>query len=100
MAEQENFTSMQEDAIRRVREMQRRSRSYVEPPSDEPPETQRIPSENEPVGAAGKPPPKPLFNIGGLKIDEEKAMIALLIYILYKNNADMKLLLALAYLLI
>lgn len=78
--------------------MQRRSRSYVEPPSEKPPETP--PPEKKPVGAANKLPPKPLFNIGGLKIDEEKAMIALLIYILYKNNADMKLLLALAYLLI
>ena len=41
-----------------------------------------------------------LFNIAGIKIDEEKALIALMIYILYKNGADVKLLLGLGYLLI
>ena len=41
-----------------------------------------------------------LFNLGGIKIDEEKALIALMIYILYKNGADVKLLLGLGYLLI
>lgn len=41
-----------------------------------------------------------LFNIGGIKIDEEKALIGLLIYILYKQGSDIKLLLALGYLLL
>ncbi len=41
-----------------------------------------------------------VFNIGGIAIDEEKAMIAMLIYILYKQGADVKLLLALGYLLL
>ena len=35
-----------------------------------------------------------------VKIDEEKALIGLLIYILYKQGADIKLLLALGYLLL
>lgn len=41
-----------------------------------------------------------LFNIGGFRIDEEKALIGLLIYILYKQGADVKLLLGLGYLLL
>ena len=39
-------------------------------------------------------------NLGDIKIDEEKALIGLLIYILYKQGADIKLLLALGYLLL
>lgn len=35
-----------------------------------------------------------------LNIDEDKAIIGILIYILYKNGADIKLMLALGYLLI
>ena len=38
--------------------------------------------------------------LGEKKIDEEKALIGLLIYILYKQGADIKLLLALGYLLL
>ena len=41
-----------------------------------------------------------LFDLGGIAIDEEKAMIALLIYILYKQGSDIRLLLALGYLLL
>lgn len=82
------FTKMQEDALRRVMEMQQRSRNAVSgepPPSPTPPQ--------KPQNVLGS-----LF--GGIKIDEEKALIALLIYILYKNGADIKLLLGLAYLLL
>lgn len=39
-------------------------------------------------------------NLGDIKIDEEKALIGLLIYILYKQGADIKLLLGLGYLLL
>ena len=82
------FNKMQEDALRRVMEMQQRSRNAV---SGEPP----------PSPTPQKPPPNVLGSLfGGIKIDEEKALIALLIYILYKNGADIKLLLGLAYLLL
>ena len=81
---------MQEEAIRRVMEMQQRSREAVDG---------KPPHETEPKNAA---PPKNdiLGMLGGIKIDEEKALIALLIYILYKQGADIKLLIGLAYLLI
>lgn len=92
------FKTMQEEAIRRVREMQRRSKNYVSPQQESPPPPPEPPP---PKPQTAKPTgEKPLFNIGGIAIDEEKALIALMIYILYKNKADMKLLLGLGYLLL
>ena len=41
-----------------------------------------------------------LFDVAGIPIDEEKALIGMLIYILYKQGADVKLLLGLGYLLL
>lgn len=120
MAESD-FRSMQEEAVKRVMEMQRRSRSYTQEGgmngtggmsgmsnSSETANTagavglnglntQSV-ADNSGGGHAEKK--GALFNIAGIQIDEEKAMIALLIYILYKNKADMKLLLGLGYLLL
>ena len=92
-----DFNRMQEEALNRLREMQRRSRTAVyqpKPPQSEPkPQPQPKPQS----------PPRPdalksLF--GDIKIDSEKALILLMLFVLYKNNADLKLLLALGYLLI
>ncbi len=82
---------MQEEAIRRVREMHRRSQDYVggQPSRSPDPISQLLSG----FGKGGQ-------GIGSLGIDEEKALIALLIYILYKQGADVKLLLALGYLLL
>ena len=81
-----NFSKMQEDAMRRVLEMQQRSRDVVVPNEEKS-------EKNEPIGdIAGL--------LGGIKIDEEKALIAMLIFILYKQGADIKLLMGLAYLLL
>ena len=88
----EDMKTMQEEAIRRVREMQRRSQSYV---GNE--EQESEPAAQSPVT---EPPKLPFIDLAGIKLDEEKAMIGLLIYILYKNKADMKLILALGYLLL
>ena len=92
-----NFTTMQEEAIRRVREMQKRSRSIVgASPNSEPapPKAEETPQSSSLLsGLLGG-------NLGDIKIDEEKALIGLLIYILYKQGADIKLLLALGYLLL
>ncbi len=81
-----NFSKMQEDAMRRVMEMQRRSRDAVS--KESPPKT--INNNDTSVSDI----------LGQIKIDEEKALIALLIFILYKQGADIKLLLGLAYLLL
>lgn len=94
MAQENDFAGMQEEALRRVREMQRRAQQAAAPESPLP-----LPAkDSEAGGAEGRG--KKLFSLGGIEIDEEKALIALMIYVLYKNHADMKLLLGLAYLLI
>lgn len=124
MAESD-FRSMQEEAVKRVMEMQRRSRSYTQDGGMNGTNSMGnssgttntvgavglngVSGLNTPSGAdnsgggqnGGHAEKKgALFNLAGIQIDEEKAMIALLIYILYKNKADMKLLLGLGYLLL
>lgn len=104
-----NFTTMQEEAIRRVREMQRRSRSIVGASSNSepaPPNAEETPHTQNAHSPQKAPQSSSLLsgllggNLGDIKIDEEKALIGLLIYILYKQGADIKLLLALGYLLL
>ncbi|MBQ9376052.1 MAG: hypothetical protein IJU04_06950 [Ruminococcus sp.] len=110
-----DFNTMQEEAIKRVQEMQRRSRNLVNGSSSPPDNTK---NQAKPVPDNSKSPiddllgsllggktsdndsSSALFNIGSIKIDEEKALIALMIYILFKNGSDVKLLLGLGYLLI
>ena len=102
------FSAMQEEAVRRVREMQKRSRNIVEPEENEPAgEKSEKNNAYSNIQKNSHSPAPPLFgNLfaggkpGGMKIDEEKAMIGMLIYILYKQGADIKLLLALGYLLL
>lgn len=99
---------MQQDAMRRVRDMQRRSRSYVQnspPPRNNPPPAPPPPPE-EPIHIPDEerecPPPKKNLLEGilpDIDIDEEKALIILLLILLARNGAEMKLLLALGYLL-
>lgn len=86
------FRSMQEEAMHRVMEMRRRSRDMVEPPPE--------PSHENEAPEKTEPPRSKLFDLSGIKLDEDKVMIGLLIYILYKQGADTKLLLALGYLLL
>jgi hypothetical protein len=108
LADEHEFKTMQQEAIRRVQEMQRRSKNYVgSPDSEQIGKAQNDVRNTEPAVKQDNGDSqdyhdknKALFNIGGIKIDEEKALIALMIYILYKNKADMKLLLGLGYLLL
>lgn len=86
---EEQFGRMQEEALRRVMEMQQRSRDAVGTQSTAPPPSE-APKLTDTVSGL----------TGGIRIDEEKALIGLLIYILYKQGADIKLLLGLGYLLI
>ncbi len=95
----EEMMAMQKDAERRVREMQERSKSLVAndppPPPPPPPKPQPQPIHNETPVNKG-------FSEGlfpDIKIDEEKALIIFLLIILARNGADMKMLLALGYLL-
>lgn len=135
---------MRQEAIERVRSMQRRSREVVAPQSDNNNDT--IQSGHEPHNTEENVPPvnqrqsgnqnnntsntvsnqnnsmeNPIVNIlgnlfpngggqtkkgplsellDGFNISEENALIGMLIYILAKNGADVKLLLGLGYLLL
>ena len=94
----EEMMAMQKDAERRVREMQERSKSLVAndpPPPPPPPPPKPQPIHNETPVNKG-------FSEGlfpDIKIDEEKALIIFLLIILARNGADMKMLIALGYLL-
>lgn len=112
-----DFTTMQEEAVNRVKEMQRRSKNMVNGGEQrkakaENSTRQAGSTENQQqkhvnplqsllgVDAGSTTENNGLFNIAGIKIDEEKALIGILIYILYKQGADIKLMLALGYLLL
>lgn len=110
---------MQRDAMNRVSEMHRRSQQMVngnphrerERPAPSPPPPQ---PPKQPSPPPAKPRTDDIFGslLGGnsqisdlsklwdFKIDEEKALIGIIIYILAKNNADPKLLIGLGYLLL
>lgn len=92
-----DFNRMQEEALNRLREMQRRSRTAVNQPKPPQPEPKPQP-QPKPQSTPRPDALKSLF--GDIKIDSEKALILLMLFVLYKNNADLKLLLALGYLLI
>ncbi len=99
---------MQQEALDRMREMQRRSRTVVNPP---PPTPVPEPPPNPPptINQPSRPAFQPSLNVNnlfqnilgdGLKLDSEKALILMMLFVLYKNKADIKLLLALGYLLL
>ncbi len=88
----ENLNRMQREAIERAREMHARANSFISGQGSDSP-TAAPPQKN-------KSTPKELFDLGSIKIDEEKALIGMLIYIIYKNGGDYKLLLGLLYLLL
>ncbi|MCD7733401.1 MAG: hypothetical protein LUH56_08200 [Oscillospiraceae bacterium] len=99
------FSRMQQEALDRMREMQRRSRTVVNPPPEPSPVPPPTPPPISPVNQQNKPTldVNNLFkNIlgDGLKLDSEKALILMMLFVLYKNKADIKLLVALGYLLL
>ncbi len=96
----ESFEDMRRDAVRRVMEMQARAEGLTgggQAPIPEP-----EPSASSGVTHSSAPAPGGSLAdlLSGLNIDEEKALIALLIYILWKNGADKKLLFGLGYLIL
>lgn len=112
----QNFDAMRQDAIRRSREMQRRA---MPPPPPNPPQRPAPEPEFSPPPEPGLPPPPPpqpqgvnmpeLLSalhlpdeLNGLLSDwsGEKLALAGLLYLLYKEGADISLLLAIAYILL
>ena len=90
------FSRMRQEAMRRMQEMQRRAQGLFG--GNMQAENNSPPQEPPPVAGQGSAHGE-LFRLAGIPIDEEKALIGMLIYILYKQGADVKLLLALGYLL-
>lgn len=110
LAYSDNVDKMKQEAIRRVQEMQKRSRSVLGERSESA-ETTIDKNESEQHKQDGidallgsllgrRSSSGALFDVAGIPIDEEKALIGMLIYILYKQGADVKLLLGLGYLLL
>lgn len=106
----QSFSQMQLDALERMRDMQRRSKSLVfeAPPSEK--SERRTESSSQKTNHVHSSSPNNqhtnsshtadiLSNISS-SIDSERLLILLILFILYKNNADLKLIIALAYLLI
>lgn len=99
---------MQQDAIRRVQEMQRRSRAQIHTPSAMPnAASNQTPAAEHPShtpNEAQKNPPIAAKTVGGLLeqmgIDHEQALLLLLLLVLAQEQADTRLLLAIAYLLL
>lgn len=92
---------MQRDAVNRVNEMHRRASQMVNqspsPPPPPPPQPQQEKPTTAPVDNGFI---SSLSKLVDFKIDEEKALIGIIIYILAKNKADPKLLIGLGYLLL
>ena len=104
----ESFEDMRQEAIRRVMEMQQRSQGLT---GSDGRQTDAGAASGANASSGGSSPlQSPLQAspsagkltdlLSGLDIDEEKALIALLIYILWKNGADKKLLFGLGYLIL
>lgn len=133
MASSDDFSSLREQALRRMHQMYSsvgREEGSTDPPPPPPPPSPPPPEQKPPPqqtrgshstqsthgnSKGGSPLSDFLGSIAGLggskgsssgsildelNIDEEKAIIGILIYILYKNGADIKLMLALGYLLL
>ena len=101
------FSTMKQEAVRRVREMQKRSRNALEGRPESADDSDEKGGQKQGgidalLGSllGAKTSTSKLFDVAGIPIDEEKALIGMLIYILYKQGADVKLLLGLGYLLL
>ena len=100
---QQGGNAMRQDAIRRSREMQRRAgmrQNIPEPPKPELPKPEpQMPEQTHSPAPSGFALPKELQGL--LKgWDGERLALLGLLYILYKDGADPKLLLAIAYILL
>lgn len=97
----QQMEKMQRDAVNRVNEMHRRASQMVNqspsPPPPPPPQPQQEKPTTAPVDNGFI---SSLSKLVDFKIDEEKALIGIIIYILAKNKADPKLLIGLGYLLL
>ena len=109
---EQDMMQMQQDAVRRVMEMQRQAQARVHPEEKPPPAKSNSSPKHQPPPNREPPPPKPqpkppagksgllegiLSNTG---LDKEQLLLLGLGYLLYKEGADHKLLLSILYLLL
>ncbi|MDE5769448.1 MAG: hypothetical protein K2H29_08240 [Oscillospiraceae bacterium] len=104
---QQSFDAMRQDAIRRSREMQRRAVPQMPPESVQPPA--HPPGRNYQETGSGSgirpnsglqlPFPEDLRKIL-TEWDGEKLALLALLYLLYKEGADLELLIAIAYIML
>lgn len=110
---QSQLEKMQQEAYNRVNEMHRRSQAIVKENTPEPQVLPPKTSQNRGQSQSSTPfqeifgsifPQKEtiekLSSLWDFKLDEEKALIGIIIYILVKNKADPKLIIGLGYLLL
>lgn len=110
--QEQDMMQLQQDAVRRVMEMQRQAQARVHPEEKPPPAKSNSSSKHQPPPNREPPPPKPqpkppagksgllegiLSNTG---LDKEQLLLLGLGYLLYKEGADHKLLLSILYLLL
>ncbi len=94
-----NFNAMRQDAIRRSKEMQRRAvpqkpdTNYIEPPKPD-----VLPSTSRPANGLPSLNKELQTLLSGW--DGERIALLALLYLLYKEGADLKLLLAIAYIIL
>lgn len=114
--DEQGFSQMQRDALERMRDMQRRSKSLVFESPVQAEQIKEAPQSQPAVSSSSNQPKSthrqahsnssPQKNdilhsiLSGGGIDSERLLILLILFVLYKNNADIKLLIALGYLLI
>lgn len=90
--------SMQQDAIRRVQEMQRRSQEKVQQSRRQPaPESERKPPQQKKEEGGALSPVETILR--DLKLDHDRLMILGLLLVLINEGGDRTLILALCYLL-
>ncbi len=101
------FSSMQQDAIQRVREMQRKARERLEESNRmaaavPPPAPVRQAAAPPPQAAGQRNPPALPFQglLDSLGMDGETALILILLLLLLNEGADRMVILALVYLLV
>ncbi len=110
--QEQDMMQLQQDAVRRVMEMQRQAQARVHPEEKPHPAQPKSPSKpkrpQKPEPPPPPPEPKPPAGKSGLLegilsntgLDKEQLLLLGLGYLLYKEGADHKLLLAILYLLL
>lgn len=98
----QDFNTMQEEALRRMREMQKKSRGAVNGETEHAKKEDKPQNDDQHTSQSSNFQRQDILKslFGDIKPDPEKMLILLMLFVLYKNKADIKLLIALGYLLI